>query len=1340
MLNKKIRQTMKILAIILIVIILGCSFSNIPEADSFILPEKNNYMDIIIISLLILTCIIQIIAFITEKKSRNSSDKATDLQAIVKQNKTLCQESQTIIKALPVGIAIYDKNARQEYINDAVAILFGITDKETHLAKHISLYDDSGIPKEIKEKIRQGEDADATIEYDLTKATKTNYFDTHFSHKMHIDGKVRYVKNEQGEIEKYILILNDITHEHNRKLQLERSELYLKLALESGGVSVWCYDIEKAVFHSLHGTMLVHEGEGIEEARSIMHNDYKDSFVATMNDLLSGKIKEAVYSDRIVDGTGRDKYYKTHIISVYSSTGKLETLLGSHKDITDSYYHELELEESILKARLAIKASNITQWDYDCTTRQFHTLNNPMGKDKESITSDEFLRLVHPEDMETALRINQSMQERRDIEFNQDIRMKIPGNDQWQYVTIDGAPIKDSKGKVIKFTGFRRNNTKFILLNEQLREKNIHLNMVLRAGDIIPTVLDIETDLIYVSSEGETEALIDINGVPFETLILNVHPDNREYIRKIFDDLKNGVTKTTRGECRYDSKRVFEKTFEINYMGIDYDKNEKPQKIVGYLQNITERKKAENRIKKQKELMNNIFDKIPIPIHIKDMEDGKYIYWNEESRKTFGEGLHQTAKSILGEERAKEIEIIDRKIFETEEPYTNNEKIKKLDGVEYETIVYKSIVYEGNKKLLLIVRWDVSLKYELQRKSKILSISINALQAFTWYYDLRDRILRFGNEFEKIGVNISEMNSMWKFAQRIHPDHRERFLTFMDNFCEQDGGEFVVEYEIDLKNTGDYEWWESRGTMEIVNEGNSSYKYLYGMDINIDNHKKSELAILKNKTELDILNKQNETILNNTNSGLVFLNNDYKVQWENLSSFLPDHPITKNYKQGVFCYKARGFQQPCPDCVVERSQNSGNIETKEVLFKNIVGELTAVPIFNTTQERTGTVLKVVDITEKKRIQVELEAAKNKAETASMLMKNIIDRLPCILFIKDVTDNYRHILVNQYFCNVLGRTEQEIIGFTDYDLFPTLQEADRCRRDDKIAVEEKKMHMFEEETEFQGKHIVWQTTKTSIKTSDGRQLMVGISLDITNKILAYQELQEAKEKAEQSNRLKSAFLANMSHEIRTPLNAIVGFSELMIETTDANEKEEYSHIINTNNELLLRLISDILDLSKIEAGMLELKPTQFDVAILYNDLSKMFEKRINNKEIQFVCENPYKSCLVEFDRNRLIQVITNFVTNAIKFTSRGQIKMGYEYVDGGLKVFVSDSGIGIPKDKIEKVFERFEKLDNFAQGTGLGMAICKAIIEAHNGKIGVDSEEGKGSTFWAWAPAEAVITK
>lgn len=245
-------------------------------------------------------------------------------------------------------------------------------------------------------------------------------------------------------------------------------------------------------------------------------------------------------------------------------------------------------------------------------------------------------------------------------------------------------------------------------------------------------------------------------------------------------------------------------------------------------------------------------------------------------------------------------------------------------------------------------------------------------------------------------------------------------------------------------------------------------------------------------------------------------------------------------------------------------------------------------------------------------------------------------------------------------------------------------------------------------------------------------MLCINFDITELKETERMLISAKEKAEEADRLKSAFLANMSHEIRTPLNAIVGFSSLLEEAEDAEEKHLYITIIEENNKLLLQLISDILDLSKIEAGTFDIIPEQVDAQQLCNELLQAMQvKATEQVEILLAPELP--ELTFTSDKNRLYQVLLNFITNALKFTSKGSIVIDYQINGNEVRFSVQDTGMGIEPEKQEAIFTRFVKLNNFIAGTGLGLSICQSIVTQLGGKIGVESKPGEGSCFWFTHP-------
>ena len=245
-------------------------------------------------------------------------------------------------------------------------------------------------------------------------------------------------------------------------------------------------------------------------------------------------------------------------------------------------------------------------------------------------------------------------------------------------------------------------------------------------------------------------------------------------------------------------------------------------------------------------------------------------------------------------------------------------------------------------------------------------------------------------------------------------------------------------------------------------------------------------------------------------------------------------------------------------------------------------------------------------------------------------------------------------------------------------------------------------------------------------------MLCINFDITELKETERMLIGAKEKAEEADRLKSAFLANMSHEIRTPLNAIVGFSSLLEEAEDAEEKHLYATIIEENNKLLLQLISDILDLSKIEAGTFDIIPEQVDAQQLCNELLQSMQVRAT-EQVEILLAPELPELTFTSDKNRLYQVLLNFVTNALKFTSEGSIVIDYRINGNEVRFSVQDTGMGIEPEKQEAIFTRFVKLNNFIAGTGLGLPICQSIVTQLGGKIGVESEPGKGSCFWFTHP-------
>ena len=767
-----------------------------------------------------------------------------------------------------------------------------------------------------------------------------------------------------------------------------------------------------------------------------------------------------------------------------------------------------------------------------------------------------------------------------------------------RYLECNGQPIRNPNGELASYVIIMEDITESLEKEEMLRQSRLKTEIAIKTADIMLWEFDVNSRLFFSDNE-------PLNGydksrpLSIDLYLETIHPEDRKEMVSIMQRMNSGedFSFTFEGRIKLFGSSEWQYCF-VNGSPYSYSESGQVLKYVGTRKNNTD-------IHKKKQLLDKILNNIPLSIHIKDVEDNfRYIFCNEESKRMFGTSEDTTTYDVMDEEQVARIQKTDLEVFNTGSPYLGLERVNLKDGRSYDTIVRKSVIEDDGKRLLLNTRWDQSLQNELKRRAQILSITLGAMNAFTWFFEPDKNRISFGEGFNEVTKKASEICSVEKFLSCVHPDDKQKFHDSLQAVVEQDNGIWELEYQLDLNGDGVYQWWQTRGMLETSTLNDAPYKYMFGMTICIDVHKQAELTLLKNKEELKKLVTLNELVLNNTNSGLAYITRDYRVQWENVSSCSKSLSF-EAYKQGELCYKsAHNRTSPCEECILSRAFQSRQTELIKFKLDNAhVVEVYGTPVFLEDGTADGIVIRVDDVTEREEMIKELQIAK--------------------------------------------------------------------------------MH------------------------------------------------------AEQSDKLKSAFLANMSHEIRTPLNAIVGFSGLMMYASD-EEKEDYMQIINNNNEMLLKLISDILDLSKLEAGSVELKYEEFDLTDYFNSMFASMKQRATNPKIQIVAVNPYQHCLVTLDRNRVAQIITNYVTNAIKYTMEGTIEMGYEYREEGIYFYVKDSGIGIPDEKKNKVFHRFEKLDEFAQGTGLGLSICKAIAEAMGGNVGFESEYGKGSLFWALLPCEVEI--
>lgn len=633
--------------------------------------------------------------------------------------------------------------------------------------------------------------------------------------------------------------------------------------------------------------------------------------------------------------------------------------------------------------------------------------------------------------------------------------------------------------------------------------------------------------------------------------------------------------------------------------------------VACFERDITERKQKDAAIQQNEKLMSMVLDNMPMPLIIKDINDGlRYIFWNKQCEKSGGysreEIIGKTDVEIYGEERGEYYQSVDYRIIAEGGSFREQDVYQTPDGKKHASIVNKNVISNDVHNWLLATRWDITDLVETQDRLEEANRQLQIAFAVTFtvpiVWDIEKDIISFKfPEFKKqnAGFYLDRYGlSSAESVQNIHPDEREDVTRLFDDF--KNGRIEIASREIRYDIAGKYEnYYELFLTVEKKNKKGNPVRVI-GTMRNITERKRYERELLDAKENVERTQAMNQLILDHSNNGLVYLTTDFQVQWENVGKY-SDHPLAARYKAGACCYQAvLGQEYPCQNCAAKRAMLSGKIETGErTLPGGMSIEVTAVPVFNKDNIVQGVVLKFEDVTVRKQAALELKRAKEAAET--------------------------------------------------------------------------------------------------------------------------------------SDKLKSLFLSNMSHEIRTPLNAIVGFSELLTTAESEDEKNSYMSIINRNNELLLQLINDILDLSKIEANTLEFVYSDVNLNEMLKNLEMSTRRKLENEDVEISFIPQMESCFIHTEKNRLLQVFSNLIGNSLKFTDKGYIRYGYEVQEDKMRFFVSDTGRGIPEEGQTEIFKRFVKLDNFKSGTGLGLPICRNIINKLGGEIGVNSKEGNGCTFWFTLP-------
>ena len=652
------------------------------------------------------------------------------------------------------------------------------------------------------------------------------------------------------------------------------------------------------------------------------------------------------------------------------------------------------------------------------------------------------------------------------------------------------------------------------------------------------------------------------------------------------------------------------------------------------------------------------------------------------------------------------------------------QKVRSVHNYEmtlgHTTYYFKCIMYPYDGMVLCQYR-DITersqRKLELEKKNHELNEIQKAALIGNWQYDTQTRIFCYaGHTGIMCSEEVQHIN-MDNYLELILPEDRKSFTGWMKENL-KGKMENSVDYRIFLKGNIFYIRLKAFAR-ERQKDGN----------VTIEGYIQNITDIQKSRNDINLLthaiNNSTEDIFAAHEDGtLIFANRQFKLH-HNLNN-TDDITQLKIYEIDSYVRNEEEWKKLAVSIKNGEKKLCVTMYNPLPLYPEILAyESNAYCIIS--DEGEGTIWAFGrDISQRIKHEQQIKRF-------SQILDKTIEYLPAGIVVKDIKNNFKYLYRNRESYN-REITMQEVLGKDDFDFYPLEIAQEKRRQDIEIAATGQEMPWITEERDGNGQSLFLDKRKMKIESNDFSPILLDIEWDITDMELMKRELMVAKEKAETSDQLKSAFLANMSHEIRTPLNAIIGFSRIIAESENTEERKEYYNIVEANNERLLQLINEILDLSKIEAGIVEFSIAPVRLYPLCKEIHDAHVFRCPS-DVELIFEPSDEDIRIDSDKNRIFQVISNLIGNAFKFTTHGSISYGYHQEGENIIFHVTDTGTGIAPEKIGKVFERFVKANNFAQGTGLGLAICKTIIERLGGTISVTSELEKGTTFTFNLPAK-----
>lgn len=686
------------------------------------------------------------------------------------------------------------------------------------------------------------------------------------------------------------------------------------------------------------------------------------------------------------------------------------------------------------------------------------------------------------------------------------------------------------------------------------------------------------------------------------------------------------------------------------------------------------------------------------------IKDDSHLLWNSPANST----------SLINKIRESDSGSVNLKIdFKNEDVRQWYQSINS-DTKYFNVFFSKQKISPDTEPYIFITVIDMTPQEHLlqyQKNTQELFCKINALDLLKiWRYHIENSCMEYLNE-----AGLSAYSSLEDFYSFFVPQDivmlKDAIQKHMEGKTENT---IFVLRAVDENVEGGYSYW------------NTEVRSVF------ENGKVVSVEGLCNKITY-------RTILNNIKSQKTESNPDKSFITSFIYDVKKDELIISGRKEKIpfeeYLKKIKPEDLDVNKEIISSIKNGAIITTSESYNLCVNGEWTDRQFFITPKEISGG--KVLVYKGVVSSNPKWDKLINSAQDTDRFLKTIMNSVPCMLTVKDPEDDFRYIMASNNFCEITEMNQNTLKRHNDFEIFGHNKISEECYIMDNKVLKDGESVSFDTEFSLNDVKYSLHITKTLFTDMQGRKYIISSAINDSELRSTIEQLKEAKNNAERSDKLKSAFLNNINHEIRTPLNAICGFSELMAKENKSEKMKSYYDIIRQNNNMLLELLDNILDTSKMAAGYVDLTYSSFDFAKLFRHIYETYQDR-KNPNTEFLCSNPYPHCIINGDIDRLKQVMGNYVSNALKNTENGYVKMDYKYQEDGIYFSVEDTGSGISVEHRDKVFCRFEKIDPHIQGSGLGLAISKSIIESAGGYVGFKSEEGHGSKFWAWFPCEVKI--